>query len=145
MKILMTIMIQNRRKLHQKEMLQIPILPTLIPTRKATKMTSLPPAIMPQHANADESQDDAVDDVEEEEDIDKLAEERFNQKLRIQTRMNQTRMNQTRMNQTRMNQTRMNQTRISLISRINMSFKFQVSSFKFQDPGSRYLVFSLVT
>lgn len=33
------------------------------------------PAIMPQHANADESQDDAVVDFEEEEDIDKLAEE----------------------------------------------------------------------
>ena len=33
------------------------------------------PAVMPQHANADESQDDAVDDVEEEEDIDKLAKE----------------------------------------------------------------------
>ncbi|GBE08530.1 sec-independent protein translocase protein TatC [bacterium BMS3Bbin11] len=48
---------------------------TIIPPEETDEDDTITPAIMPQQANADESEDDAVDDVEEEEDIDKLAEE----------------------------------------------------------------------
>ncbi|NOY15571.1 MAG: twin-arginine translocase subunit TatC [Gammaproteobacteria bacterium] len=58
---------------------KIPSEETASDTETAEKDTNendvITPAIMPQQANAGESEDDAVDDIEEEEDIDKLAKE----------------------------------------------------------------------